>query len=497
MEGARFSSLITAVRRWVSNQGVGLGITALVSLVVARQPGKPLNATPLYMARSGRTCDNCHTDPTGWNNPRLSHRKCNLSCMSCHINPTGGGLRNAAGRFYGQATLPMFAASHRPAKDDRRHLLPFISRSTARRNRLGDPALGTPPGGPAAMAFDETRYAGLRADPLFLAGTDLRVAGWFAGSALFFPMQFDQHLALHPVRYLTAYVTAGVLAKSQGFASTFDVGCETGDDKACDKRGRGTPYMVKDVFLMLHQLPAMSYLRVGRFLPPFGLMFDDHTLATRRDVELDHGLLHSRITGLEFGLAPNYPYAHVALFRPNRKDRFIDNLDVSSPDELPPFVGVDGWGVATSLGWRDLGFQLGLSGMLRSRQLDEGGDTQTLAISWGFNPWFYLDNLPITYLGELVVGRRQRQGSGTTTGQIAMLHELNYLPFNGLNLRLRYDYSDRDWQLANNHYNRIAFGLDLVLLPGVQLSGMFRAQRSAGTNSVSTTDGLLMVRAWY
>ena len=460
--------------------------------------GAPAEATPLYMARSGRACDNCHTDPTGWRNPALSKRKCNLSCMTCHVNPTGGGLRTVSGRFYGQATLPMFLASHRPDKDQRRHLFPKIMDNKDRRNRIGDPAFGRPLGGSAPLAFDQGRYAGLKADPLVLAGVDFRMATWFAGGGvLVFPMQLDTHLALHPYRHLTAYVGAGVLAKAQGFGTTFDLGCEDASATNCFGRARKTPFMVKDAFLMVHQLPFMSYLRVGRFLPPFGTMFDDHTIATRRDVELDHGLLHSRVTGVELGTAPNYPYFHLAVFRPNRSDRFIDDPLSLSPDELPPLMGVSGWGLATSFGWRDLGFQAGMSGMVRSRELLDGGVTQTLAINWGFNPWYYADWLPLTYLAEVVVGRRQRQGSGATTAQLAMVHELAYLPFNGITLRLRYDYSDRDLELRDDHFNRFALQADLVFLPGVQLSAIWRVQLSGGADAEAASDGLMVLRAWY
>ena len=45
-------------------------------------------ALPLYTSRAGRTCDNCHTDPTGWKNPNLKNRNCTLSCNGCHVNPS-------------------------------------------------------------------------------------------------------------------------------------------------------------------------------------------------------------------------------------------------------------------------------------------------------------------------------------------------------------------------------------------------------------------------
>lgn len=462
--------------------------------------GGMTQAVPLYTARAGRACDNCHTDPSGWKNPRLARRKCNLSCATCHVNPSGGGLRTVAGRFFGQATLPMLAASHRPYQDWKRHVWRRM-KSRQRKNRVPEPAVGRTPGGSAPMAYDQQRYAGLKADPLLWAGIDGRIAMWFPGQgagAMVFPMQLDVHLALHPYRYLTAYASGGVLSKSQGYASTFAVGCRPAEPGAdCYSRAHSTPFMVKDTFLMLHQLPYMAYARVGRFLPPFGQLMPDHTIPTRRQFELDHGLLHSRVSGVELGLAPNYPYLQLALFRPNRADRFTDDPDATSPDELPPFFGVDGWGAAINVGVRELGWQLGVSGMLRRRELHDGGDTESLALSAGFNPWYYLPWLPLTYLVELAVGLRQRPGSGRSTSQLALVQELHYLPFNGVNVRLRHDYADFDLELADDQINRLALGSDITVLPGFGISGELRASFFGGTPGSDAVDGLIYFRGWY
>jgi hypothetical protein len=473
-------------------------LAALVSGVIPSPLTPRAGALPLYTARAGRTCDNCHTDPTGWKNPELKKRKCNMSCSGCHINPSGGGLRTVSGRFYGQATLPMFGASHRPFKDWQRHMIHAAAEKT-RKNRIPDPAWGTAPGGPAAMAYDQERYAGLHADPLVWVGIDARTALWVAKKmALFFPMQLDTYLAVRPYRHLTAYVSGGVLAKSQGYVTTFGLGCRPEEPNAdCYSRSRSTPFMVKDTFLMLHQLPYMSYVRAGRFEPPFGLMLPDHTIPTRRHFELDHGILHSRVTGVEVGLAPNYPYFQLAFFRPNRQDRFTDDPERTSPDELPPFFGVSGWGSAASFGWRDLGYQFGLSAMVRQREHSDGGDTQSLSFNVGFNPWYYLDWLPLTYTAELAFGSRQRVGSGAFTGQIALVQELDYLAFNGLNFRLRHDYADFDVEVRGDHINRLALGFDLIALPGLGLSGESRLTLAGEDPGSVEIDGIFYLRAWY
>ena len=452
--------------------------------------GAPLEALPLYAARAGRACDNCHADPSRWTNPELSLRKCNLSCMTCHINPTGGGLRTVAGRYYAQATLPMFWQSHRPYEDRNRYV-PFLELTKSRGNRLWDPAWGKPVGGSAPLAFVEDRYNGLRADPLLLVGIDLRFAFYRANyqdpeeaehsaASLLFPMQLDVHSAITPYRHVTLLTTAGVLAKSKGFSATFE---------------RDTPFMVKDIMLLFHQLPYMSYVKVGRFIPQFGTYLDDHTTPTRRDFELEQGLQTSRVTGVEVGLAPNYPYASVALFRPNERDQF--SADDPDNDKHPPFVGVNGWGLAASAGWRDLGWQAGISGMLRHRSLADGGKTESVAFNWAFNPWHYVEWLPLTYLGEVAIGSRRRGGSGKRLGHIAAFHELAALLRNGINLRLKYDFADPDSKIADDHYHRLSVGGDVVLLPFLSYRLEYRLRFANGRGRVNTSDLFMVVRSWY
>ncbi len=437
-------------------------------------------ALPLYTSRAGRTCDNCHTDPTGWKNPNLKNRNCTLSCNGCHVNPSGGGLRNVVGRFYGQATLPMLYASHRGFKDWNRHMAFFVNREKDRRNRLPEPAFGTPLGGSSKLAWNQERYAGLNADPFFLFGADLRLALWLAYDARVFPMQMDLHMAIHPVAHVTLMATGGVLAKSQGFAGTYD-----------DRIFFG----VKDLFIMVHELPYMLHMRVGRFVPQFGTGIDDHTSFIRRDFEMDTGIMESRVTGVEIALTPNYPYLNLTVFRPGPRD-LLSNDDPNNSRHPPPF-GVEGWGAALSAGWRELGWQVGLSGMLRQREVEDGGDTESFSVQWGFNPWYYLDWLPITYLGEVAFGRKQRDYSETHTWHLAVYQELNWLAFNGMNFRIKYDYTDPDAEVKDDHHHRVAFGADFYILPGLAVRAESRMQTLYGTDSPAAGDALIYIRGWY
>jgi hypothetical protein len=321
----------------------------------------------------------------------------------------------------------------------------------------------------------------MNADPLVSLGLDARLASWtVTDTTLVFPMQFDTQIAVQPVQRVTAYVNAGVLAKEKGFAATAE---------------RQNPYAIKDAMLLVNELPFNAYAKVGRFTPQFGTRLDDHTSFTRRDFELDLGTQESRVFGAEIGLAPNYPYASLAVFRPGELDQF--SADDPLANEGPSFVGVPGVGAALSAGYRELGWQVGASFLTRRREVSDGGDTDSFSLQWGLNPWFYRDNLPITYLGEYAIGRRQRS-SGNNAVQAASFHEIAYSAANGVVLRAKYDYSEPDFAVQNDHQHRVGLQLDLTILPGLRLSALARNTFVPAQEISEPVGGdfLLFLRGW-
>jgi hypothetical protein len=445
-----------------------------------------VGALPLYTAREGRTCDNCHTLPNRWKNPQeIKDRKCTLSCSACHIDPAGGGLRNTSGRFYGQTVLPMALSRYRNYKDTVRNALPRLDAANKTQRSPLTLAFGEPLGKDTPYAPQAKRYGDMKADPLVTLGLDARFAVWVTGAEAIipFPMQLDVQAALHPMHHLTAYVNAGVLGKEKGTLETLQANPAFG---------------VKDLMLIVNELPYQTYVKVGRFTPAFGTRLDDHTSFTRRDFEQDYGILQSRVFGAEFGRAPNYPYLHMSVFRPSAKDEFPTNDEI--PNVEGKVEGIDFFGApqsfggAVSAGYRELGWQIGASVLSKRRNLSDGGDTNSLSVQWGVNPWFYSDQVPLTYLGEIAAGTFQRLGNGSGAFQAASTQELNYAPFNGLNVKLKYDYTDPDFEVANDQLNRVGLGFDLTFIPGLRLTAMGRAIfiPEAGAEA----DFFMFVRGW-
>ena len=460
---------------------------ALLAFFASESP-----ATTMYAARSARTCDNCHLSPNQWVNPPLPERKCNMSCQSCHVDPAGGGVRNASGRFYGRSTLPMIATKPRPTDDWDRNL-PFVGRrdhaTTYDHNLPLGPntfeqsltfaesiddswAWGNPPGGPEKYGLLPGRYQNLNADPMLRIGTDVRLAALLSGS-LVFPMQIDLPVIFHPRHHLTILVNTGARGRPSGLSDTFD--------------GPDHSFYFREAFLMLHEAPYQAYAKIGRFVPSFGLKLDDHTSRIRRSFELDGALPESRVAGVEIGAMPNYPFVNASLFGMADHSRVPDLWNIADVD--------GGWGSAVNAGWRDLSWSVGLSAMIRRREIDAGGDTSTYGVYGVLNPWRGRPNLPLTYQVEYDRGSFQRS-SGRSSNQAAFYQEVNWVAYNGINLLLAHDWSDPDEEIIDDEDHRLQVGLQLSPISGVTADGRFRVLLPA-TGKTADTDIFIQLHFWH
>jgi hypothetical protein len=444
-------------------------LTRLVVVVAVLAVAAAAEANPMYAGRSARTCDNCHVTPNDWKNPKLADRKCSMSCQTCHVDPAGGGARNASGRFFGRSTLPMIANSPRPTDDWDRNLLGRRDRATTYNSNLPlgpndyasapaygdsieDPwAWGKPLGGSSKYAFWDGRYAKLNADPMLRIGADIRMATLFAGNRLTFPMQIDLPVVFHPVHHVTFLVNTGARGRPSGYSDTFD------SDRS---------FYFREAFALLHEAPFQAYVKAGRFVPSYGLRLDDHTSRIRRTFELDGALPESRVTGVELGAAPNYPFVNISWFKTTSRARLPDQWDIFDVD--------GGNGAAVNAGWRDLSWSMGASALLRRRQLEDGGDTSTFGVYGVFNPWRYRRTLPITYQAEFDFGRYQR-ASGNETEHAAFYQEIDWAAINGVILLVAHDWSDPDREVVDDHEHRVQVGVQITPYPGVTFDGRLRA----------------------
>jgi hypothetical protein len=474
-------------RTWLA-AAVGLALV-LPGLVL---PARDAPATPLYAAREGRTCDNCHLTPSGWENPTLAERKCTMSCVSCHVDPAGGGVRNAAGRFFGRSTLPMIATSPRPTQDwDRgvfgigRHdrattYTDSLPQGPATHAAVGLPgpfrdpddlwAHGRPPGSPSRFALFQGRYGTLAADPMVRIGWDLRLATLVSQSALVFPMQADIEAAFHPVEHLTAVASVGARGRSRGFATTLDE--------------PESPYL-RSAYLLVSEAPYQAYLKAGRFVPAYGLRLDNHTAFIRRGLHLDDAIPESRVSGIEIGAAPNYPYLNASWFR--------TKAEGVAPDAFDPFDADGGYGYAATGGWRGETLAYGVSWLARRRPADEGGN-ETATGGWvSFNPFRGHPSFPLTWQAEFDRLAFHRPGGTSATG-FYFYEEVDWLLSNGVNLLATHEWEDPDRDVRDDESIRVGIGAQVTPIPGVTVDGRVRGLAPAGGSAGA--DVIVQVHLW-
>lgn len=447
-----------------------------------------LKSLPIYTAREGRICDNCHANPfqtdrqQEWPNPELSKRKCNLSCSTCHVDTNGGGIRRVAGRYLNASTLPYWGNyEKRPYWDYLRNLSGTIHRVKealfpppnrpkpmteaeweAQQKELKKKAQGLPTHdrthlvppfwtirdpfafGRALNATSENRvysplfgvYGNLNADPFLLLSGDFRTVYFRTKEKeVFFPMQAEFGTSLHPVEHFTLAFSGGILGSPQ--ASQIPV----------EKRT-----YIRQAILMLHELPYQSYVKAGAFIPGFGLRLEDHTAYVNQFFERNTNRRNITVYGAEVGFAPNYPYFSASVFTNMGQE----------------FQETNGIGGAFSLGWRDLLFGGGMSYLIKKRSVAFGGDFQGVSLEFYLNLgriWF---TNPIVFMGELVIA--ERRDSLGFRQSLAHFFEVSYLILNGLNLRANHHFYDPSFKERNTETGRYGLGFDFTPFPFIRFT---------------------------
>jgi len=220
---------------------------------------------------------------------------------------------------------------------------------------------------------------------------------------------------------------------------------------ACLNRGQGGGV---EAFGLGYVLPASGYVKVGRFVPAFGLQLEDHTAAVREELGLAPPA-HTE-TGVEVGLYPG---------------RFAVNLALLNG---APGASRDNNGaLATSVrasGRARLGpLLLAAGGSLRRNpeprgERLQGGPFATLV--WG----------PLTWLGEFDWARLDSTDGGRVTAWVTT-HELTWALRQGLDARATYSFHDPDLERLGGAQARWGAGLDARPYPFLGLQAMVNLYR--------------------
>lgn len=421
----------------------------------------PASATPFYAVDSASRCNTCHVEPLGWANPaRHRDRRCTLDCSGCHLSPTGGGARTPLGRYYGEEVLPMWGRRPSEAAEPERFLPDGYP--TEGRYQLFEGFEGWWAGEVEFRTIDD-RYGSITPSPVWQAGGDVRTMAVLPTDRVegrefaAFPMEAQVYLAAHPLSNLTAYLDVGYLGSVQ-------------DGPTGDGSGRDAIDVVwlRELHLMVHDLPHGAYARVGRFALPYGWRLPDHTAYSRRGM-FDQ---YRQGYGAEVGAGANYGWGNLAVWRQG-----IENWP---GDTLSPGAGVTAQGGVRMLGW-----QLGAS--MHVMQGRDGTADERM-----FGPMWAINAAPLTYLGELA-WRRIGSG-GDRTDAILQLHELRYVGIRGFTPKVRWEWEDANTLVRDDARHRMVLGFEWNPVRYLQMDVVYR--REWVIDQLDPSELLFQVHAW-
>lgn len=339
--------------------------------------------------------------------PRFASRT-GAKCQSCHVNPSGGGMRQAFGVQYGRETLPVPTWSEEFGLEDfSTKVTDFLSMGADFRTLYfyqQNPDTGTPP------------------KPV-------------TGSNAFWQMQGDIYMNFRLARNVNIYLDKGLYS---GF----------------------------EIFGLLNILPGNGHVKVGKFVPNYGLKLDDHRAYVRQftgfSAEVDPSRSSFVLTGGEVGLTPG---------------------PISITGGI--YNAFDGFGAGTGNNKALLGRLEGMFKASEELNIGIGGNVFTKKNAAGLRTTLYggfgsLSFENLTLLGEADLIESKAVGP-KVTGLVTFV-ELDYVITPGLDLKVGYDFYDPDKDLKTGSMSRYSIGLEFFPISGVELRPVYRIVKDEPTD---------------
>jgi len=323
-------------------------------------------------------------------------------CASCHFDPNGGGMRNDFGFDY----------------DKNRHSMEQESR--------WDSVQITP-------QVNNWIRLGLDTRVLYVADHINGISG-FKDS--FFPMQGNFRFAITPHEHLAVLGSYGIVIQEPGFPE---------------------PYMARELYAKIQNLPDGGFAKVGRFRVPFGLRQDDHTSFTRIPEFLGYDS-QKEDAGISVGSVGKHGWFELALT--NGGEPFDQNVDAVSGKIAWAWMPLQGGFSAYHLGASDA-----FSGT--------HSDRLSLYLTKTYKRW--------TAMGEYAGGTNHN--FGRETNKRAGFGELVYRASRGVNVRGKYDYFDSHDPFLGI-WRRYSGEVDVAPMPFTEFQFAYRRYDYAKTADV-------------
>jgi hypothetical protein len=314
-------------------------------------------------------------------------------CQSCHVNPSGGGMRNAFGSQFGRQELPVPEWSEETGLEDLTKLLPSF---------LG---IG---------ADFRTLYL-VRQVPDSSNGVAKVVDE-------FWQMQGDIYFNFRISKKVNLYFKKGIYS---GF----------------------------EAFGLLRVLPLSGQIKIGKFVPNYGLRLDDHTAFIRTYTGFSPEAGRPELTGLEASVMPGPLTIAAGIY--NAADGF-GGTGSSAKAYLGRAEGIFDLGESKSIG-------VGVNYFRRNHTTE----TTTL---YGCLGSVGLGRFTLVGEGDLM---KVESSLGSRTG-VLLYGEATYGVIDGLDLKVAYDFYDPDKEYKTGYTSRYSFGAAFFPLSGVEVMPVYR-----------------------
>jgi hypothetical protein len=277
---------------------------------------------------------------------------------------------------------------------------------------------------PMEMAAKPTPESSLerldpQVSPAFSVGADLRTFFFYSSEKAqrldFFQMQGDFYALFEPAQEFSIYL-------DQGQSQT------------------------RELYGMGYVLPANGYVRVGRFIPAYGWLFDDHSAFVREF--LGFAPPGHTDVGVELGTHPGSAVINLGLM--NGAPGLAQDLD----HRLAGFA---------RCGWR-----YRIRGAAISAGASFAYTESDLGVSRRFGPFGSANAGPITWVGEV----DWKHDPGAASDQFATSHEVTIDLRQGVALRGVYDFYDPDIANKTGARFRYGAGIDALVYPFLNLQAM-------------------------
>jgi hypothetical protein len=216
-----------------------------------------------------------------------------------------------------------------------------------------------------------------------------------------------------------------------------------------------------EIFGLLNVLPSNGHVKIGKFVPGFGLKLDDHTVYVRTMTGFSPTDGRTELTGVEAGIAPGrftvlggFYNSADGLGLASSYKAYLVRLQGAFPlsDEMGLAAGVNLFGGKNLFGKRAL-------------------DVPLQTYYGGFASFRYGR---FSVQGELDLLQAK---TSTTVQSLVAYAECNYLVTQGVTLKAAYDFYDRDTDLKTGKNVRYSLGVDVFPLPGVEALPIYRLTR--------------------